>query len=146
MSTDGHARANDDVLADHAVRTDLDGAENVAEVPDRSIVADFDVIIDIDRFMNASARETDRRRLPGFGRAVNAPCALLGQTLRRTREHPQHAHALAAIRARRGPDFDAIQEMLALGLQRFPRLQRDGDSLSLVRSGHAVPPIDAMRE
>ena len=138
MSADRHIRADDDVLADHAVRTDLDRAKNVAEMPDRRVVADFDAIIDVDRLMNASVWETDRRRLWDLGWAVIGPCASPMQTLRRAREHPQYAQALPAIRTRGGSDLDAIKEVLALGLQRFACLQRDSDSLRLVRSGHAL--------
>ena len=51
-----------------------------------------------------------------------------------------------AIRARRRADLDAIEEMLALGLQRLARLQLDRQRLpAFMGSRHAVPPFDAVR-
>lgn len=44
--TDGYIRANDDVLADVAVLTNLSAGEDVGEVPDLCAFADLDVIID----------------------------------------------------------------------------------------------------
>ena len=77
---------------------------------------------------------------------MKGPLGWLMQALRRLREDPQHAQTFPTIRARGGSDLDAIEEMLALRLQRLARLQLDAERAGLLGSRYAVPPVNLVRE
>ena len=115
-----HAAVDVDVLADDAPFADLGALHDVREVPDLRALAHVGAVVDIGRLVH-EVRRARRGRRAAVQRDVLA--VLLQRTLAGV-EHLQHPQAFVAVGDRRLARRDAVEESLALGLERLAVVER----------------------
>src|SRR5581483_6409158 len=113
--------ADDDVLADAALRADLGALQDVGDVPDRRPGADLAARVDEGGLVGEEGAPGRARR----GGGLLAPAG--GERLLAALQDGEHPQALGAVGARSGARLHALEEVLALGAERL--LGVDGDGL-----------------
>jgi len=131
----------DHVLPDGAVLADLGTLHDVGEVPNLGALADRAGFVDVGSFVGEVFFGFGGNRCGSGGRARNADAF---ERLLTGPEDLQHPQPFVAVGDRRAPVGHAVEEVAALGRQRFGLLHSTATASPLTALRRSAGPIDAV--